>query len=69
MITGHSGTTLLDAAREHGRTNGHHAMEISMGGADGSSEGVLNPSFVEALMGFPIDWTVSPRSETLSFPW
>jgi hypothetical protein len=27
-------------------------------GSDGSSRAVLNPSFVEALMGFPPSWTV-----------
>lgn len=27
----------------------------------------LDPSFTEALMGFPIGWTVLARSETLSF--
>lgn len=37
------------------------------GAAAGSPAGFLNPSFVEALMGFPIGWTVLQRWETLSF--
>ena len=40
-------------------------------GSGGSSKAVLNPSFVEALMGFPPSWTVptvSARSETPSSP-
>lgn len=39
-------------------------------GDDGSTRAVLNPSFVEALMGFPPSWTVptvSARSETPSY--
>lgn len=38
-------------------------------GASGSPGGFLNPSFVEALMGFPIGWSDLPRSETLLFLW
>lgn len=38
---------------------------IGRGGPDGSPTVYLSPSFVEALMGFPIGWTDLPRSETL----
>ena len=85
MLTGHSGTTLLDAARlwatpmardakgpgwrDPARTDptlgqqvlSHHDLAIEPGGPAGM---VLNPSFVEALMGFPRGHTVSARSET-----
>lgn len=43
----------------------------AQGGSSGSSSAVLNPSFVEALMGFPPSWTVPTacaRSETPSSP-
>ena len=52
MLTGHSGTTLLDAVIEHGRQD----QETPQAGKSGSSEVVLNPAFVEALMGFPPRW-------------
>jgi hypothetical protein len=54
MITGHSGTTLLDAAR---------TLQVLMMWPDGGLMS-LNPSFVEALMGLPSGWTESGRSET-----
>jgi hypothetical protein len=47
----------------------HLARTTPQDGAHGSPAVFLNPSFVEALMGFPIGWTVLPRSETLSFLW
>ena len=33
-------------------------------GTAGAKHPVLNPEFVEALMGFPIGWTAFDRSET-----
>lgn len=44
----------------------HHDPSIDPAGTPGSPTVYLNPSFVEALMGFPIGWTDLPRSETLS---
>lgn len=55
MLTGHSGTTLLDAARIH------HSQTMRRGGTGGL---VLNPLFVEALMGLPIGYTEPAPSET-----
>lgn len=43
------------------------APRTATAGSAGSERAVLNPSFVEALMGFPPSWTVpidSARSET-----
>jgi len=53
MLTGHSGTTLLDAAITHGRPDPTTPRD----GMSGSGSVVLNPAFVEALMGFPPGWT------------
>lgn len=47
----HSGTTLLDAVRSHP----HPTTESA--GSDGGELVVLNPAFVEAMMGFPLGWT------------
>lgn len=46
-----------------------HGPSTEPGGSVGSPPVYLNPSFVEALMGFPIGWTVLERSETLVFLW
>lgn len=43
---------------------GLQAQQTMTGGRDTSQPAVLNPSFVEALMGFPIGWTVCVVSET-----
>lgn len=56
--------TLGSTALEH---HSHQDHSIATGGIDGSAPVYLHPSFVEALMGFPIGWTVCRRSETLSF--
>lgn len=47
----HSGTTLLDAVRSHPRPT------TAPAGNDGDELVVLNPAFVEAMMGFPPGWT------------
>lgn len=57
--------TLGATAIEHQDFRRDHS--IAKAGIGGSAPVYLHPSFVEALMGFPIGWTVSPRSETLSF--
>jgi hypothetical protein len=49
MIEGHAGETLLDAADDH--------QGYDKNAPRGSSGLVLNPPFVEALMGFSIGWT------------
>jgi hypothetical protein len=59
MISGNPGTTLLDAA------DSHHGEEMREPGKHGKSKLVLNPAFVEALMGFPRGWTGLP-DETAS---
>ena len=61
----HSGTTLTDAARLHA---GLPPEEMRTAGPDGM---VLNPAFVEALMGFPEGWTLvgdGPASDALETP-
>jgi len=46
------------------------APATSTGGPNGSPPAlVLNPQFVEALMGYPVGWTVSTGSEPLETPW
>lgn len=62
-----------DAAQspEHSPPPGRQVLRTETDGSDGSTPAVLNPSFVEALMGFPPSWTVptvSARSETPSSP-
>lgn len=52
MVKGHQGTTLTDAMDQH--IDGPHASETRKGGR---STQVLNPEFVESLMGFPPGWT------------
>ena len=47
-------------------TLGRQVRQTPMVGADGSQRAVLNPAFVEALMGFPRDWTACDASETPS---
>lgn len=44
---------MLDAVIIHG----HHSQTMSTGGRRGSHKVVLNPDFVEALMGYPVGWT------------
>ena len=63
MIKGHSGTALNDAIRTWADGSRPDPLTVR-GGGDGSPTVYLSPSFVEALMGFPIGWTVSPRSGT-----
>lgn len=58
MLTGHAGTTLLDAI------DGHPCAETPQDGPSTSPLGVLNPRFVEALMGFPEGWTELPSKQT-----
>jgi len=55
----HPGTTLTDAARAHSR---HHPPER------GTDIVVLNPEFVETLMGFRVGWTDCGCWETPSCP-
>lgn len=56
---GHPGTTLLDAVLSHlGLTTGP-------GGSNGSAPAVLNPRFVESLMGFPPGWVNNLRAQLL----
>lgn len=52
MVKGNSGTTLTDAMDLH--IDGPRASETRQGGR---STMVLNPEFVESLMGFPQGWT------------
>ena len=61
MITGNQGTTLLDAA------DSHHGEETRTPGQPGKSKLVLNPAFVEALMGFPQGWTALPGEVASEF--
>jgi hypothetical protein len=82
MVSGNTGTTMLDAAvawatprardwKGAGKdclpgqatTAGRRDPKTAPPGACGLA---LNPRFVEALMGLPIDWTVSDFSETAS---
>lgn len=58
MLTGHSGTTLLDAAliRKYGESK------------RGPTTDCLNPLFLAWLMGFPIGWSDLPPSATPSCP-
>jgi len=51
-----SGATLTDASLLHGT--------IQKGGIDGTSQVLLNPQFVETLMGLPIGWTDFDPLET-----
>jgi len=44
---------------------GRQVLRTETAGSDGSGKAVLNPSFVEALMGFPPGWTV-PTGSALS---
>jgi DNA (cytosine-5)-methyltransferase 1 len=43
---------------------GRQAQRTQTGGEPIPPQAVLNPLFVEALMGFPIGWTASAASET-----
>lgn len=54
---------------EHSPPLGLQVLQTETDGDDGSKRAVLNPYFVEALMGFPPSWTVPTvcaRSETPS---
>lgn len=63
-ITGHPGTTLLDAALSR------QDPSTPKDGPRGRSRAVLSPAFCESLLGFPSGWTLglgahaSKRSET-----
>lgn len=61
----HEGVTLTDQT-VRGFT-GPQDREIPKDGAPTSPPGVLNPAFVEALMGLPIGWTDCDVSVTESF--
>jgi hypothetical protein len=63
---GAGGPNLPSALREWTDAPFHRDPSIDPAGTPGSPTVYLNPSFVEALMGFPIGWTDLPRSETLS---
>lgn len=41
---------------------GRQVLRTETAGSAGSAKAVLNPSFVEALMGFPPSWTVPTAS-------
>lgn len=69
----HKDTPGMETTRSDGRTRldqlprqaFRHARETQTDGDDGSTPSrVLNPRFVEALMGLPIGWTDSALSET-----
>lgn len=47
----HPGTTLTDAMRSR------HPPTTARAGSDGGGTAVLNPAFVEALLGLPEGWT------------
>jgi DNA (cytosine-5)-methyltransferase 1 len=47
---------------------GRQVLRTPTPGASGSSTAVLNPQFVEALMGFHIGWTAFAPSATPSSP-
>ena len=53
----HQGTTLTDQIRT-GDSAGRRDRPTSKDGSDTSQRAVLNPRFVEALMGLPIGWTL-----------
>jgi DNA (cytosine-5)-methyltransferase 1 len=48
---------------------GRQALRTDPDGKPTSPRAVLNPRFVEALMGFPIGWTDCRPSGTPSSPW
>lgn len=53
------GGDLQAAAKEWSITHGHRDLMMSLGGKSTSKDILgLSPKFVEALMGFPIGWTV-----------
>lgn len=54
MLEGNTGTTLHDAI------DSHHGEATRKAGDPGQQAMVLNPAFVEALMGFPPGWTEIP---------
>lgn len=55
-----------DQSLEHSPLLGRQVLRTEAVGEPGSSAAVLNPSFVEALMGFPIGWTDCAPLETPS---
>ena len=69
----HQGTSLTDQIRT-GDSAGRRDRPTSKDGSDTSQRAVLNPRFVEALMGLPLGWTLpigptdSDASETESSP-
>lgn len=59
------GRSRLDQLPRQAFACSHLAPPTSTDGSDGSSSiPVLNPRFVEALMGFPIGWTDFAHSAT-----
>lgn len=54
MLTGNTGTTLLDAAECF---HFPHAATTPRAGTRGRARVRLNPEFCEALMGLPVGWT------------
>jgi hypothetical protein len=85
MITGNSGTTLLDAVRiwttptvQDGHNNAGPAQQVrhtrslnvQVAGWVEKPDVVLNPGFVEVLMGWPVGWTnpLTPAGPAVPFP-
>lgn len=66
MLTGHTGTTLLDAVIDF---HFPRDPETNKGGRRGKPLAVLRPEFAEALMGLPIGWTDLSDYEQLAIAW
>lgn len=62
-----AGTPLAVQVKGWNSPDSPRSETISRAGDNGSPAAVLHPSFVEALMGFPIGWTDFGRLGTLSF--
>lgn len=62
----HAGTRLTDMIRT-GDSHGRRDRETPKDGENGSKPAVLNPRFVEALMGMPLGWTDCAASVTESY--
>lgn len=71
----HPGTTLTDAMRDFLvkiqrdlDPDSRHLQTTKRDGATTEDQAVLSPLFVEALMGYPSEWTVCEHSGTPSSP-
>lgn len=62
----HKGTSLTDMIRT-GDSHGRRDPETGKDGRSGSVPAVLNPRFVETLMGLPVGWSDCTPLETGSF--